>query len=55
MYSTAREYRWVNGKLVVISEVKRDRDEIGGWYTEYSTFKNGAKQHSKRIYRKDER
>jgi hypothetical protein len=42
MYSTAREHRWVKGKLIVLSEVWRDRDEKG-WFTEYSDFKDGAK------------
>jgi hypothetical protein len=53
MYSRYREYRWVDGRLVVISEVWRDHDDEKGYFTEYSTFKNGKKVRSVRSYLKD--
>jgi hypothetical protein len=53
MYSTAREHQWVNGKLIVLCEVWRDRDEKG-WFTEYSDFKDGVKIRSRRMYLKTE-
>ena len=53
MYSVAQEHQWVNGKLVVVSEVWRGSDDEG-WFTEYSTFENGVKKHSKRIHLHDE-
>jgi hypothetical protein len=49
MYSHHREYRWVGEKLEVVSEVWRDGDDKG-WFTEYSTFENGIKKKSKRVY-----
>jgi len=53
MYSTHREYRWINGKLVVLSEVWRSGDDKG-WFTEYSTYADGTKKKSKRIYLSEE-
>lgn len=49
MYSDAETWQWAGSKLVLVSEVKRDRD-AKGYYTEYSNF--SAQEHPKvqRVY-----
>ena len=52
MYSRAQKHRWDEGKLLLISEVWRDKDEKG-YFTEYSTFRGGKKIKSRRFYLHD--
>jgi hypothetical protein len=49
MYSDASTYRWSGNKLVLVSEVKRDRD-AKGYYTEYSNFAVSGHPKVKRVY-----
>ena len=52
MYSNCRTYRWRDGHLEPVSEVWRSGDERG-WFTEYSTYENGIKKRSRRVYLHD--
>ena len=49
MYSDARAYRWRGSKLVLVNEVKRDRDDKG-YYTEYSNFTVPGHPKVRRVY-----